>query len=120
MSPVERKPLLLRFSRAPPSLVTTVTERRIMQARTNVCSRGEAVERELDRFIAHRHDKRALSEGERLEEALFRANERRAQEKRRQERRAGLLANERHLRSVYFRLYKEKDESVAFLEGRAP
>jgi hypothetical protein len=111
-----------------------------MQARTNVCSRedsveaaqpigrslnrdigrGEAVERELDRFIAHRHDKRALSEGERLEEALFRANERRAQEKRRQERRAGLLANERHLRSVYFRLYKEKDESVAFLEGRAP
>jgi hypothetical protein len=81
---------------------------------------GESAERELDQFIAHRHDKRALSEGERLEEALFRANERRAQEKRRQERHAGLLAKERHLRSVYFRLYKEKDESVAFLEGRAP
>jgi hypothetical protein len=80
---------------------------------------GESAERELDRFIAHRHDKRAISEGERLEEALWRANERRAQEKRRQERHVGLLANERHLRSVYLRLYKEKDESVARLEGRS-
>ena len=51
-------------------------------------SAGEKVEGELDIFISRRHDKRVAEQGERVQEELWRASERRDAEQRREENRA--------------------------------
>jgi hypothetical protein len=51
-------------------------------------SQGELVEAELDAFIARQDTQRRHAEGERPEEALWRASERRYQERQRREIRA--------------------------------
>jgi predicted nucleotide-binding protein (sugar kinase/HSP70/actin superfamily) len=49
--------------------------------------RGEAVEHELDAFIAKRHEQRVKTEGERAIEAAWRESERREEARRREENR---------------------------------
>jgi hypothetical protein len=81
-------------------------------------ARGEQVEGELDHLISLRDKQRRKTEGDRLEEALWKEGEQRAAAKRREENYHSLLANEQHLCGVYYARYLEKMELIKELEGK--
>jgi hypothetical protein len=108
-----------------------------MQGRTYVCSReenmsvaqkpgrfigrnlptGESAERELDRFISSRHEKRVATEGERTVEEAWKASEGREEGRRRAEEGHARLVWAKHLRGVYAARKEEYERLVETLEG---
>jgi hypothetical protein len=76
-------------------------------------SHAESVERELDRLIEKRHDQRVQSEGERLEEELWRESERKHQAKRREENRIAWCA---YYRGIAGALYARAEEYIVRAE----
>ena len=76
-------------------------------------SRSEQVETDLDRLIAKRHDQRVLSEGERLEEELWRESERKHIAHRREENRIAWCA---YYRNIAGALYARAEEYIVRAE----
>ncbi len=72
-------------------------------------ARGEATEKELDALIRRRHDARVLSEGERLEEDLWRESERKHVARRREENRIAWCA---YYRSIAGALHARAEEYI--------
>ena len=76
----------------------------------------QAVEREIDRHIAHRHDQRVLDEGERAVEEDCQEQERRAREEQERLNRAKWAS---YHRAQAERLRRTLEPLVSFHEARA-
>jgi hypothetical protein len=76
-------------------------------------TQGEATEEELDALIRRRHDQRVLSEGERLEEELWRESERKHAARRREENRIAWCA---YYRGIAGALYARAEEYIVRAE----
>jgi hypothetical protein len=77
-------------------------------------SRTEQVETDLDRFIQRRHDQRAQTEGERLEEELWQESVDRYNARRREENRIAWCA---YYRNIAGALYAQADEYIVRAEN---
>jgi hypothetical protein len=76
-------------------------------------AKGEMVEAGNDAFIASRHDRRVLSEGDRLEEELWRESERKHAARRREENRIAWCS---YYRRVAGALYARAEEYIVRAE----
>ena len=75
-------------------------------------AKGEAVESELDAFIARRDKERRQSEGERAREALWQESVRRYNARQEQDHRAAWHEHWRKMRAVHYGLGDEYDQKL--------
>ena len=80
---------------------------------------SEHVEKELDLLIPRRDVQRRQTEGERLEEELWRESERRHEAKRREENRLAWCEHYQHMRTLHWGLGDEYDAKLKRLEESA-
>jgi hypothetical protein len=80
-------------------------------------SRTEQVETDLDRFIQRRHDQRAQTEGERLEEELWQETVRAYNARHEAENRLAWCEHFRRMRAVHWGLGDEYDAKLRKLEN---
>jgi len=80
---------------------------------------GEHVEKELALLITRRDAQRRQTEGERLEEELWRESERRHAEHRREANRVVWCEHYRHMRAIHWGLGAEYDRKLKGLEETA-
>jgi hypothetical protein len=76
-------------------------------------AKGDATEKELDAMISRRHEKRVLSEGERLEEELWQESVKAYNARRREENRIAWCA---YYRNVAGALYTRAEEYIVRAE----